>query len=129
MKLINTILKATGLSTFIFWTIIFSQNFELDMFPFILLSFIPIFICNTIVIALTIAPFFLSKNNKTTARDVFQKYFPYYAIISFSLCSYGLIQSKFAICFFVAAFISSLQSWVWLIKDIENIKPQIQDLL
>lgn len=127
MKLLNTILKATGLSAIIFWIILLSNDFELDMLPFLFLSLIPIFICNAIVILLTIAPFFWSKNDSTPPRNIFNMYFPFYAIVCLALSIYGLTHSHFLISFCVAAFFSSLQSWVWITKSYE--KPKITHLI
>ncbi|OEJ98997.1 hypothetical protein A8C32_07390 [Flavivirga aquatica] len=89
------------------------------MFYLILLSIIPISLCCTIVILSTIAPFFWFKKNSRTNKDIFKKYFPFYAIVSFGLCSYGIYESKFGaylISFFASAFFTTLQTWVLLVN-------------
>jgi hypothetical protein len=126
MTLLKTITKSTALSAIIFWSIIFTDVFEVEMLAFIFLSLIPIFLCNAIVIASTIAPFFWINTDKRNTRHVFYSFFPYYALVSFLICGYGIIKWPDALSFFTAAFFSSLQSWVWILKTYENatIKPQ-----
>lgn len=118
MNIADTIAKATLLATCIFWVIIFSENLEEQLILYIFLSIIPIGICCAITIIFTIAPFFwfCKKNNKI----VFQLFFPFYAIVSFSMCSYGFIETPDIICFWAAAFFTSLQSWVWIAKKKES---------
>ena len=121
-----TILKATGLSFIIFWAIIFSEEkFMLDMFPYVFLSFIPIGFCCLIVICLTICPFFWAKNESKDSDTILKTYFPFYTIILFTLCSYGLITSNlniFSVAFIISAFITLLKSWTWLAKSPKNKK-------
>ena len=120
MKTSTIIRKATLLATCIFWLIIFPENFEIKMIPFIFLSMIPICICCAITIAATIAPFFRLKNENTNNSIIFKKYFPFYAILSFSLCFYGALQSLFAVSFFASAFFTTMQSWVWFGQENVN---------
>ena len=56
-----TIIKATGLSMVTFWTIILSKTTEEDLSFFILFSIIPIGICCTVTILMTIVQFFWVK--------------------------------------------------------------------
>ncbi|MDO5980097.1 hypothetical protein [Flavivirga spongiicola] len=113
----SVILKSTILATCIFWIILISENFQNDMIPFVFLSIIPISICCTVTILFTIMPFFLLKKDGSSNKSVFKKYFPFYAIVSFSLCCYGVIELTFAISFFISAFFTTMQSWIWLAKD------------
>lgn len=86
------------------------------MILFIPLSMIPICICCSATIVFSILPFFWTKKKGQDNRVVFKKYFPFYAIVSFTLCAYGFLEVHDAIPFFVAAFLTSLQSWVWYAK-------------
>ncbi|ULC59014.1 hypothetical protein MBM09_13995 [Flaviramulus sp. BrNp1-15] len=110
-------MKSTLLATIIFWLIIFTENFESDMIPFILLSIIPISICCAITITTTIVPFFWLQNEGTSNSKIFKTYFPFYAIVSFGLCFYGALESLFTISFFASAFFTTMQSWVWFGRE------------
>ncbi|MFI1743637.1 hypothetical protein [Thalassobellus sediminis] len=119
MNISSTIMKASGLSMLLFWTITLSKPTSVDVSLFILLSIIPISICCALTICLTIAPFFWSKKKSTTFKTIYKRYFPFYTIGLFSLCLYGIIESNFniyALAFFASAFFTSLKSWNWLIK-------------
>jgi hypothetical protein len=121
MNIANTICKATLLATFIFWMVIFcDNNLDRDMLLFVLLSVIPISICCALTIIFTIAPFFWINKRTTDNKTVFKKYFPYYAIVSFGLCTYGFLEAPDIMCFYVSAFFTSLQSWVWLATGYKN---------
>ncbi|MDO5973543.1 hypothetical protein [Flavivirga jejuensis] len=117
MNMPSVILKSTVLATCIFWIIIISENFQSGMIPFIFLSIIPISICCTITILFTVMPFFWFKSDGLRNETVFKKYFPFYTIVSFCLCLYGVFELTFAISFFVSAFFTTMQSWVWIVKD------------
>ncbi|MCF7560438.1 hypothetical protein L3X39_07295 [Sabulilitoribacter multivorans] len=116
MKTPLIILKASIMATCIFWTILFSRNFESEMVPFIIVSFIPISICCGLTIMLTIYPFFKLKKDVESSMNIFKKYFPFYAIFSFGLCLYGSITIPDIICFFASAFFTTMQTWVWFGK-------------
>ncbi|MDO5970910.1 hypothetical protein Q4Q35_13950 [Flavivirga aquimarina] len=126
MNISSVIFKSTVLATCIFWIVIMSQGFQNYMIPLVFLSMIPISICCAITIFLTIVPFFWVRRGELVDefdgrnRIIFKKYFPFYAIVSFSLCLYGIVESIFAISFFVSAFFTTMQSWVWLAKDNEK---------
>ncbi|SFZ92712.1 hypothetical protein SAMN05428642_102911 [Flaviramulus basaltis] len=112
-----TIIKATGLSLIIFWTIAITEDFSLDMIPLVLLSVIPISICCSLTICLTIAPFFWSKKGKRNLETVYNSYFPFYAIALFGLCVFSTIESNFntyGIAFNTSAFFTALKTWSWL---------------
>lgn len=126
MNISSTIMKATMLSTTIFWLVIFSEDFQEEMFPFVLISIIPISICCALTIFITIVPFF-SCINKIEITNIYKKYFPFYAIVIFCLCFYGIWESHFnvyPISFFVSAFFTCMQSWTWIVKD--NMLPETQ---
>lgn len=121
MNLPSNLSKSMLLAAAIFWTIIYAEEVDLSVGPYILLSFIPIFIVSSLVIVITICPifWFLEKegNNKT---KIFKTYFPYYTIISFSISMYCIIILDFetiVIAFFSSAFITTSQSWVWFAKE------------
>lgn len=113
------ILKAALLSTCIFWLILTAtENFHLVYLGIIILSVIPITLCCAITIIVTILPFF--KFNKNSNRIIFKKYFPFYAIVCFSLCFYGLLNNSDLTSFFASAFFTTMQSWVWFGKEAES---------
>ena len=124
MRIPSTILKSTILATCIFWIlIIMSEGFQSYMIPLVFLSMIPISICCAITILLTIVPFFWFRSNGLSDglghrnKIIFNKYFPFYAIVTFCLCLYGIIELTFAISFFLSAFFTTMQSWIWLAKE------------
>lgn len=124
MNIPLTIIKATGLSMFIFWVIILSKTTNEDLSLFILLSIIPISICCALTICLTIAPFFWSKKESTSLETIYNNYFPFYAIALFGLCFFCVLGSNFDIyvlAFFTSAFVTSLKSWSWIIEPEKQI--------
>lgn len=124
MNIPKTIMKATGLSTVIFWTIILTANYSLDMLLFIPLSMIPISICCAITIYFTIAPFYWLKNEFTSLKTIHNSYFPFYAMTLFGLCIFGVLKSNFdvyALAFIGSAFFTALKSWSWL-TELEKTK-------
>lgn len=124
MNIPLTIIKATGLSAIIFWSVIFTETFESEMFLFVLLSVIPISICCALTICLTIAPFYWSKKEDTNLKSTYDRYFPFYAIVLFSLCAYAIIGSDFDVyimAFITSAFFTALKSWSWIIEPEKTI--------
>ncbi|WP_396601765.1 hypothetical protein [Algibacter sp. R77976] len=119
----TTIVKASGLSAIIFWLIISSKHFEPEMLLLVLLSMIPISICCALTICLTIAPFYWSKKEGTNLKNVRGRYFPYYAITLFSLCTFAIIGSEFDVyvmAFITSAFFTALKSWSWIIEPVKT---------
>nr|WP_321230267.1 hypothetical protein [uncultured Psychroserpens sp.] len=125
MNLPGNLAKSSLLASVIFWIIIWSKEFEMNMMPFVLLSYIPIFLCVLIVIVASICPFFWSaKNEIYTKAQVFKMCFPYYTCIAFGLCCYGIITSDYDLyysAFCISAYITTNQSWVWFAKEKTNI--------
>lgn len=121
MNIPNNLGKSCLLAAGIFWIIIGSEDFDSNMILFIFLSLIPIFLFVTVVVLFTICPFFWWKeNSKFNKQQVFKTYFPYYAIIAFGSCAFGIISSDFdvyMIAFFASAFITTNQSWIWFAKE------------
>ena len=121
MNIAGNIGKSSLLALTIFWLVIWSKEFEADMMPFVMLSFIPILICVSIVVVLSICPFFWSANKTIyTKVQVFKMCFPYYTIIAFVLCGYGVMASGFDLyfsAFWISAYITTNQSWVWFAKE------------
>ncbi len=121
MNLANNLFKSSLLAFVIFWSIIISnEGFDADMSLFFIFSFIPILLCVAVIVITTIYSIFWTVTTKTrTPKTVFKRFFPYYAIIAFSIIAYGIISSDFnvfAIAFFTSAFITVCQSWVWFAK-------------
>lgn len=119
IKLTPIILKASLLATVLFWTLDISAGYYDQISPLMILSIIPILILCSLAIWITIMPFFWLKSENISTDAIFKKYFPYYSIIAFSLCSYFIIASNFAnvVCvFFITAFFTLMQSWVWICK-------------
>lgn len=121
MNVPSNIGKSTLLAMCVFWTINFSKDFDLDFFPFVLLSVIPICICVTAAIVGTICPvFWLLKKNTESNTSFFKKCFPYYTVLTFGLCSYGVFASNsefYFVSFLITVYITTAQSWVWFAKE------------
>lgn len=122
MNLPLNLAKSSLLALAVFWTIIYAEEgLDHDLFLFMLLSFIPIFLVVTIVIVGTICPiYWIAKKEHINNTQIFKTYFPYYAILAFLICVFGIIVSDFdiyLIAFFVSAFITSSQTWVWFAKE------------
>lgn len=119
MRYSKTILKSILLSTTIFWTVIFSEDFDTNMLFWAFISMIPITLCCSLTIMFTISPWFYI-NAKVKPQDVYKRYFPYYAIICFSICVYAIWKNNFdiyAISFFSSACLTLMQTWNWLVTD------------
>ena len=122
MNLPLNLAKSSLLALVIFWTIICAkEGLDHDLFLVMLLSFIPIFLVVTIVIIGTICPiYWIAKKEHINNIQLFKTYVPYYAILAFLICAFGIIVSDFDIyltAFFVSAFITSSQSWVWFANE------------
>lgn len=121
MKVPSNIGRSTLLATAFFWTMNLCYEFHPEMIPFMILSIVPIAICCTLTILVTICPFFFFfTNTDTTNRQTFETYFPYYSIVMCCLCMYGVISSGFnaiIINFFVTAYLTTCQSWLWFAKE------------
>ncbi len=120
MNIPGNLAKSSLLALVIFWAVMATKEFEIDMIPFVLLSYIPIFICVALIIIGTICPiFWMTVTESFGKKNIFKKYFPYYSIVAFGVCGYGILslESIFASAFFIAAFITVCQSWVWFAKD------------
>ncbi|MBQ0787459.1 MAG: hypothetical protein KBT69_08165 [Oceanihabitans sp.] len=121
MHIPHNIAKSSLLAGSIFWTILATDNFNWGMIPVVFLSFIPIFICCSLVILVTICPiFWLLESEHYSKQKVFKTCFPIYTIITFSLCCYGIYHAfseVYMIGFYVSAYITTAQSWVWFGKE------------
>lgn len=121
MNLPKNIGKSTLLAMSIFWTINFTKDFDWDFMPFVILSAIPIGLCVAVVITATICPLFWVFKKKNESNLVFsKKHFPYYNILAFCLCLLGVFTSDFDfyfISFFITAYLTTAQSWVWFAKE------------
>lgn len=123
MNIPNNLKKSILLATCVFWLIAFTEEFNFYLILLVFLSMIPIAICCSIVIIFTIVPFFLiSEGRKLNKKMVFKLYFPFYSLIAFTICIYGIANTNFAlysIAFFTSAFVITSQSWVWFSQEKE----------
>lgn len=120
MKIGNTSVKATGMASIIFWLIILPEFNSDSVVALIPLSLIPIFLCCLFTIVFTVFPFFWFLENTLSKQQIFKAYFPYYTIVVFTVCCLAIHQFKyevFAIAFFSSAFLTLLQTWVWVSKQ------------
>jgi hypothetical protein len=118
-RLTPILLKATSLATILFWTLLSTEDIGTEIYFFIIPSIIPIAIVCSLTVVITIMPFFGLEKENVPNNKIFKKYFPYYSSIAFSLCSYFIYNSNFekVVCaFFITAFFTLMQSWVWLCK-------------
>ena len=117
-NLSSTLLKAICLATVLFWILIISEDFY-QISLLILISIIPIAIVCSLTIIVTITPFFWLAKENVTDHEIFKRYFPYYSIITFGISTHFVILSNFEsyVCaFFITAFITLMQSWIWICK-------------
>lgn len=121
----STLFKSSMLATILFLLIDISTHSYYHISPFMILYIIPISILCSLAILITIMPFiWLEKENKSKI-EIFNKYFPYYSIIAFGFCSYFIVESSFergTYTFFITAFFTLLQSWLWLCKNPNSTK-------
>lgn len=121
MHILGNIGKSSLLAASIFWIIILSDTFEWEMIPYIFLSLIPIYIICALTILITICPiFWFLKNDNYNKQQIFKTYFPLYTILMFSLCVYYVYKTStdiIVLSFFISAFITTTQSWVWFTKE------------
>ena len=92
-NLSSTLLKAIFIATILFWALIIPEMFN-QIFILIILSIIPIAIVCSLTIIVTITPFFWLAKEGVTDQEIFKKYFPFYAIIAFSISLYFMIDKN-----------------------------------
>ena len=121
MNLLTNICKSTILATAVFWIILISKFFYVEMIPLVPLSMIPIFFCCAITISLTISPlFWWFESSKFDKKQVFETFSPFYSIAAFGLCVALIVSFNFqsySIAFATSAFVSTSQSWIWMAKS------------
>ncbi|MDG5492668.1 hypothetical protein [Psychroserpens sp. SPM9] len=120
MNVPSNLAKSCSLATIIFWAVIAIEPIEFNALPFVILSVIPVFFCTSLVIVLTICPFFWTAKTKgANPVKVFKTWHPYYTIICFGISISVIVLAdfeSFIIAFFTSAFITTNQSWVWFAK-------------
>ena len=120
----TTTLKSTLLAAPLFWISIFiEEGLYVEMLPFLLLSIIPTFIICLLAIVFTITPIWWFNKNNLNYNEFFKRYFPFYSIILFGVCSYFIIISNFkgiAVGFLFTVFFTAIQTWVWIFKPEKN---------
>ena len=121
MKVPSNITKSSLLATILFWTIGLTDGADFSAIALIFISYIPIFLSCSVVILLTICPFFwLAETDNCNNRQLFKLFYPYYAIACFAICMYGIFSNShesFFIGFYVSVFITTLHSWIWFAKE------------
>lgn len=130
-SIFKTSLKATLFATFLMWFLNIGEWNLLEAIPFILLSSIPIWLVCYISIVVTILPIYSIEKNKLTNRQIFNKYFPYYTIVSFLICVFLMISEDFEmifVYFLITAFFTASLSWIWLFNK-ENTPIKIEPKL
>lgn len=115
----STLFRASNLAFIIFWVQIAITNIQTITFigPFIILSYLLIYIVCTITIFVTILILYYLVRNKLSNREIFKKFFPYSAILIFCFCACFVIGSKFdtnTCIFFITVFFTLMQSWIWI---------------
>lgn len=117
-NLSSTLLKAICLATVLFWILIIPEDLN-QISPLFIISIIPIAIVCSLTIIVTITPFFWLAKEGVNDNEIFKKYFPYYSIITFGISVYYIIDTNFEsfVCaFFITAFLTLMQSWIWICK-------------
>lgn len=119
----NTSLKSTALATFLIWFLTIGKWNFFDAIPFIVLSIIPIWLVCYLSILTTIVPFYQFEKNRFTNQQIFNKYFPYYTIVCFGICTTFLFFTYYnitSVYFFTTVFLTASMSWIWLFKEKTN---------
>ncbi|SDX09392.1 hypothetical protein SAMN05444411_10379 [Lutibacter oricola] len=128
-RITATSLRATITAIFLNWSLNILcygkiQKTDLDdlpiVFAFFIISSIIISVICYISVILTIVPFYKISITKFNPKEIFKRYFPYYAIVSFVICT-GLafnmnIIEPFIINFIITVFLTSVTSWIWFFK-------------
>ena len=120
-NILPVMLKSSLVATILFWISVCFINSDFDSFVLVLLfiSIIPISIVCSLAILFTIVPLFLLEEKDISSDIIFRKYFPYHSIAIFSISTYFMITTNFdelVTCFFISAFFTLIQSWIWLCK-------------
>ena len=120
-KTITTAFKAALLASTILCIGIWASqnNFEFIIIPLYVISVIITFIIACIMIAITIIPFYELKDN-LNAKQKFNRYFPFYAIVYFLVCFSVIFSSNFDIfvsLIFGITYITAMQAWGWFFKQ------------
>ncbi|TMM29523.1 hypothetical protein FDT66_10385 [Polaribacter aestuariivivens] len=116
-NIIYTLFKASILAVVIFWTLLLTEGFINELV--LIGAIIPISLVCSLTILITIVPFYTIEQTTLSNDKIFKKYFPYYAIVAFGISAYYIISSNFDefVClFFITAFFTLIQSWVWICK-------------
>ncbi len=122
MHILSNIGKSSLLAASIFWIVLLSSDLGMnwDFIPYMFLSLIPIYIICALTILITICPiFWFLENDNCSRQRIFKTYFPIYTIIALGFCLYRVYKSSFDILdlsFYVSAYITTVQSWVWFAK-------------
>ena len=126
MHILGNIGKSSLLAASIFWIIILSDTFNCDMVLYIFISLIPIYVICALTILITICPiFWFLENDNYNKQRIFKTYFPIYTTLMFSLCAdsiYKISTDIVVLSFFISAYLTTGQSWVWFIKEKFEIK-------
>lgn len=94
-----------------------------DILPFISISYIVTFVLSMIGITITIAPFY--SFSKTNLKDkIFERCFPYYAMLFFILCVILSLLIDFIVGSIILgiAYITAMFAWIWFFKSEKNEK-------
>ena len=122
MNIPKNLAKSCLLATVVFWIVLLSDySFLIDALFSMIVSIIPIGITSSFVILVTVCPiFWFLKKKGESLKNACQKYFPFYVSVSFPICVYGIYSwgfESFSIAFFISAFITTSQSWVWFANE------------
>ena len=120
------LIKSSLTATCMFWLLIFQTDFDSFLLMMVPISVIPITIISSLTILGTIMPFYWFNINKLNKYQIFKKYFPVYSITIFTISCYYVIISKydhFVLAFFLTAFFTLMQAWVYIFKIKKQTKP------
>lgn len=124
-KTFFTLLKASTLAFCLFWIQVAFVDIDTIFVigPYIIFSFILIFIICTLIISVSILIIYYSARDILSDEKIFEKFFPYSAILIFCFCAGFVISSGFKnfVCiFFITVFFTLMQSWVWICSPSDN---------
>lgn len=126
LKIGQTSLKCALFSSILFWILTIANNpntFGIDLIFFWFISMVILFFISLIMNVLTIFLLYESKRAQMDKTQFYKRYFPYYAILFFTICLLLYCLTNFEndlMCILVTAFFTAMMSWTWLFKTKNN---------
>ena len=121
LKIGQTSLRCAVFSSTLFWLLISAnESFGVSIIFFWFISLIITFVISLIMNAVTISVFYEFEKERLDKTQFYKRYFPFYAIVFFSLSVLLYTISNFEkdlLYILVTAFFTAMMSWIWLFKE------------